>query len=339
MLYHELITHLAKLRGALEDEVKNKREQVQELIKGIEWIALERDYVSEACSVVSADSSFALFEMRVGTVYSLQGVALAYVAEGSQNASFRAHRTFCDAGFLIVDEIRESLVRRIACKRALTFYAYLNELEAAHSLARENRIGLVLLDGSLLAFLTARIPGKAKLRLMGARGERGLEDILYEKQRLAEALAQDFKPCFLAKGSALSVYAKTRMTDVELLELANVLDLKPYSRAGFAKPKVLSLSELAKFLGFEPRPPLDKATLTYIRLRDKSPLIQLTIPGELCESELEQLVKCLRFWSPVGYPIPLENAHKLSRLSRKALLEAFMKFGIPLLSGREFVEF
>ncbi|MEM0482936.1 MAG: DNA double-strand break repair nuclease NurA [Nitrososphaerota archaeon] len=79
-------------------------------------------------------------------------------------------------------------------------------------------------------------------------------------------------------------------------------------------------------------------TLIYILLHPVRRLYQLTIPGKLSKSEVEQIVKIILRVSPEGYPQPLSIPHHTSRLTGKDF-RSLITLTIPQVeTGREPLE-
>ena len=298
----------------------------------------EESIDATACrAVVAADSSFILFESRLAMIYALQGIAQAFVVEGNR-ISMRYTDRFCDAGTIeCIGNCKG--VRRSAYKRALAAYAYLNEVESLRRVSMSVDADILLFDGSLLSFMvTRRDVAKAMTIKSVSREQIPLGDVYRARNEAIESLASRYTLVFVAKSSTVSFLpTNSSYTDFQLLEIARIRRVNPYNEAGYTKPLEIPMSrEVMRFLGID-NTKIKGFIVTYARLYRNSQVFQITVPFIDKKPDIDRVVKCLRIFSPAGYPLPLETVHRLSKLSRRSLRDFLIKIGMPISTGREFI--
>ena len=334
-MYPELVKLLLVLRDKMGLEIDKKRGDAADAISSIEWIPIGDD--GGGCRAVAAsDSSFILVESRIAMLYALQGISQLYTIEGEKIATKDSDR-FYDSGF-IESSSRRVATRRSAFKKALTAYAYLNEVESIGRIVSRNNTDLALLDGSLLSFLVTRRDIAKNMTIESVYGSKDLDSIYSRKAKIIEDLAKKTIPVFTAKSSSVSFYTRSNYTDFQLFEMARIYRIPPYFEAGYSKPLDIELNrDIKRFLGLE-ECGLKGFIVTYARLQRNSQVFQLSIPYIDRKPDVDAVVRCLKMFSPAGYPLPLDVVHRLSKLSRRSLKEFLIRVGFPIASGREFIE-
>lgn len=334
-MYPELARLLLILRNKMGLEIDKKRGSITDAISSIEWISIG-DEKGVCRAVAASDSSFILVESRIAMLYALQGISQLYTIDSGKIATRDSDR-FYDAGFIESTD-RRVATRRSAFKKALTAYAYLNEVESIGRIASRGSIDLALLDGSLLSFLVARRDIAKSMTIESVYGSKDLNYVYSRKVQAIEELAQKTTLVFTAKSSSVSFYTRSNYTDFQLFEMARIYRIPPYFEAGYSKPLDIELSgDIKRFLGLE-KCSLKGFIVTYARLQRNSQVFQLSIPYIDRKPDIDMVVKCVRVFSPAGYPLPLDVVHRLSKLSRRILKEFLIRVGFPVASGREFIE-
>jgi predicted transcriptional regulator len=333
-MYPELANALIKLRERLYSSVKEQKKSVAEELVKVEWVSLLESGASKCRSIAAVDSSFILIESRILPLYAIQGISQMFVIDGGKIAMKFSNR-FCDAG--VMEVVTGKHAKRSYFKKALTMYAYSLELESMEKLLRDSPADLALFDGSLLSFMLTRRDIAEFVKLRNLESEIKLSELLRSKVRLIESLVERFTVAFVAKSSSVNFY-KLSYTDFQLFELAKIHAMKPYSNPGYSKPVDISMSgEILKFLGLR-ETSIKGFLVTYVRLGTGSQVFQLSVPYIEKRPDVNDMVSCIKMFSPAGYPLPLETVHRLSKLSRRTLKEFLIRIGMPIASGREILE-
>ncbi len=316
---------------------------MKQFVEGIEWRELPAGEYD--CCVAAVDSSFAAFETRLCVVYAVQGLALGPNGTAVKGA---------DAGIILYSPSVEQGRFKVSPKRVVSAIAQLLEVELV-SKAMEDSGGAdyALMDGSALSFLMSRV-GKVLSERVVSSVVRGsnieVSTICRAKLRRLTQLAS--KAVFVAKSSGLSLAIEGLSElgplvapDLSMLEIARLAKVEPLYRAGMSKLfRVKIEGRVAKLLGLDEYDleilrsrGLDVVTILYVRIRDGVPAFQVSMLGEVDEARAREIVRCLARWSPLGYPIPLESVHRLSKMSRK-MVKNLLRALTPAVSGREVIE-
>lgn len=295
------------------------------------------------CCVAAVDSSFAAFETRLCVLYVVQGLAMTSSGVSVKDA---------DAGMIFYTPSVEQAPMRVSPKRIVSAIAQLVELDLVLRAVKQGEpVDYVLLDGSALSFLLSRVGKVLPTRIVEsiAWGRRvDLKTICREK--LVKLIELADRAVFVAKSSALSLALgldglTSMIPDLSVLELARLIDREPLSRAGYSRVfRVRIGGKLAKSLGLDSEDldllrssGIDEVSVLYVRMRDGAPAFQVSFLGSVDEDRVRNVIRCLMRWSPIGYPIPLESVHRLSKISRK-LVKNLLRSSTPAISGREVIE-
>lgn len=321
------------------NHIKNRftveRDAIESILRKYHWYTVNEE---TKCSCAAVDSSFLIIESRVGHIYALQGVAVAYELEGS-TAKRVASSTFSDTGFIDVKPIKgDYIVKKSLFKKVLTEYAYMLELENIIKVSTEHPCTVVLIDGSFISFAASRRVGGFKAYIESLKGVYSLDDIEDKKVSYLNTLGSQRHVVFLAKSSNAGFYTQGLYSDMYVLELAKFYKFEPYYRAGFLEPMILNVKTVLSKLIKDSKIAIDLFTVTYSRFKDNTPVYQLSLPYKAEVDTIGYVYKCLKKWSASGYPMPLEWTHRLSKLPRKSLINTMMLLGIPIASGRELID-
>ncbi len=340
-MFREMERRLIGLANTFAPRIAREFDRLRPVIEEIEWIEVNTDELgNERSAIAAVDSSFTIVESRIGLMFFVQGLAQAW-SRRLGSSSLR----FADCGFIEVEGLSTKLGRRrVAPKHILSSYAQLLELENVYNLAsRMEENPTVLIDGSVIAFTINRaVKGDGVVTSID-RGSIRLSDICRRRLRLVVLLARSFLTLFIAKSSWASVLTSSSIPDLYLLEIARVVRYRPISMPGFTKPRYIEIDELVRATRWN-REELESAglkciTCLYVRLREGAQAFQVTAVGRLSERDARRIFEILYPWSKdIGYPIPLESVHRLSKLERRDLVESLHRLGIPIVSGREVLE-
>ncbi|MDK6028751.1 DNA double-strand break repair nuclease NurA [Ignisphaera sp. 4213-co] len=337
VMYPELAKMLIDLRNRVVLEATSRRGDVVDFLSKTVWIPMKGDEIP--CERVAAvDSSFILFESRIAVLYALQGISQVHSIENGKIVTKDVDR-FCDAGVIEYAHGKSSM-RKSAFKKALTAYAYLNEVKSVERIVLKTPVDVVLFDSSILSFLLTRRDIANNLIVRSVNDSKTLEEVYASRLEALESLAKRFTIVFVAKSSSVSFYTESESsyTDFQLFELARLYKIQPFLEAGYSAPKEVEFSEkVKKFLGIREMG-LRGFIVSYARFQKNSQVFQLTIPFIDKKPDIEKTIACIKAFSPAGYPIPLEFAHRVSKLSRRSLRDFLIKIGMPIASGREFLE-
>lgn len=327
---------LPYLLRLVKSKLTKEKEIAINMLQRYRWITIDKDV---ECACATVDSSFSIIESRIGFIYVVQGIAVLYSIRDNL-AKNVDHITFSDIGFIEIKIPKDHhyIVKKHTYKKVLTEYAYTLELENLVKIIEKHNSDLALLDGSFISFVMSRKSGDVGAYIDSVRGVHSLEEIERLKLQYLEKLLKHRYTVFLAKSSNAGFYTQGLYPDMYILELARLYRIEPYSNPGFLEPLTLDVkSTLSKFIrGYSI--PTNEFTITYTRLYHGAPVYQLSFPYKLSEEDLKSICMCLKKWSPSGYPIPLEYAHRFSKLPRKKLLNSMIMLGIPIASGRELIE-
>lgn len=332
-IYPELEIQLIELKKLLNNMLKTGIDKAIQSLNIIEWLVSNEE---DRCPIVAVDSSFLLIESRLSISYIIQGIASLYTFDQDRIKNVKSRR-YVNCGIINAFSINpKTLVKKTIYKKALTQYAYFLELKNLLEIVARDSI--VLIDGSLISFLMSRRFKEYKITFIEDGGEIDLDKINEEKTKLISNLNIVSIPVFLAKSSNANFLTNSNYSDMHLLELARIFAIEPYYRAGFTKPIAVNLEGLKIYTKLLSNDMLKLFTLSYMRFREKTPIFQVSIANERNSDEVLNIYKCIRGWSPAGYPIPLEYVHRLSKLSRREIYGLMMRLGIPIMSGREIIE-
>jgi len=339
MIYPELLSSAKAFADLYRSLIASELGKLMEVSREIEWIELEPKDIE--ATVAASDSSFHLVESRSGLFYVIQGAGIAVKGATSKTSRFAELgmvRTAPEGGV-------RHLVSRADVKKALSILAQSVELSLVDKLVEENRKNIILLDGSLISFV--RRPRRApNVRFWSSARLSNIEEILRERvQGLREAASKALL-LFVAKSSALSVAVRSYRSeilynDMQLLELIGSMEGSRYSRPGFTAPQCADLADF-KSLSID----LDdvknvfgdsKFTITYVRFAPRAPLVQITMPGCKHYSSISEALSITATYSPHGYPIPLEYAHRYSKLSKRDVKSVLSSQGLTMITGREYL--
>ncbi len=332
-IYPELEMQLIEFKKLLDNKLKIGRDKAIQSLNEIEWIVNSEE---GRCHIIAVDSSFLLIESRLAVSYIIQGIASFYTFEYDKIKNIKSKR-YANCGIITVSPTSPRvLVKRLIYKKALTQYAYFLELKNVLDIVTHGSI--VLIDGSLISFLMNKVFREYEVTFVENGTRLDLDQINEEKTRFIASLNQISIPVFIAKSSNANFLTNSNYSDMHLLELARIFTIEPYYRAGFTKPIVVDLERLKVYTKHLSNDIPKLFTLSYMRFREKTPIFQASMVNERGFSEVLNIYKCIRSWSPAGYPIPLEYVHRLSKLSRKEIYGLLMRLGISIVSGREIIE-
>jgi len=314
---------------------------MKKFVEEIEWRIVDEEWCD--CCVAAVDSSFAAFETRLCVIYVIQGLAMTSKGVNIRDA---------DAGIIFYAPSIEQSPRRITPKRIVSAIAQLVELDLVMKAVEQSEpIDFVLLDGSALSFLLSKVGKLLPTRIVESVSQRKRVDLKTVcREKLAKLIELANRAIFVAKSSGLSLALglgdiSSLVPDLSMLELARLINFEPLRRAGYSKAFRLRIrGRLAKSLGLDEEElemlesrGLSEVTIIYARIRDGAPAFQVSFLGEVDRERISRAMKCLRRWSPLGYPVPLESVHRLSKISRK-LVRNILRGLAPAISGREIIE-
>ncbi len=331
-IYPELEIQLIELKKLLSARLKTAIDRAIQSLNTIEWIVNNEE---DKHSIVAVDSSFLLIESRLNVFYIIQGIVSLYTFDQDKIKNVKSRR-YVNCGIINASPTNPKLlVKKSIYKKALTQYVYFLELKNLLEIASRDSIALI--DGSLISFIMSRRFKEYQITFIENGNEIDLDNITEEKIKLISNLNIVSIPVFLAKSSNANFLTNSNYSDMHLLELARIFSIEPYYKAGFTKPIVVNLEKL-KIPIRSLHSDITLFTLSYMRFREKAPIFQVSLIDRKEFSEVLNIYKCIRGWSPAGYPIPLEYVHRLSKLSRKEIHRLLIKLGIPIISGREIIE-
>ncbi len=338
-LLPELERALLEFAKRFHSDVKKRfRELEPSIVERIEWIRLDNYEQRASYGIASADSSFIIMETRLGLVYIIQGVALVhyngvkYIRRG-------------DVGLIEFSGLYNSLgIRKIAPKKVLALYAQCLELDMLSQVMKEvDKETLVLVDGSAISFLINKFKKVMDARLCSAiQGCTSVKELIDKRLQSVAKLSKSHITLFIAKSSGASFYGIEGYPDLYVLEIARLHGVTPYVDPGFSKPIVLELEKVSRLLRVDSETlifyGLNRMIVTYMRLVRGGPTFQLSTFSQDAVDNLRKIASALAMVSPMGYPIPLESAHRLSKLNPRVVKRGLMRMGVPIISGREVIE-
>ncbi|ADM28254.1 NurA domain [Ignisphaera aggregans DSM 17230] len=332
-IYPELEIQLIELRKLFNNRLKTTIYKVLQSLNAIEWIVNNEE---DKHPVAAVDSSFLLIESRLNVLYVIQGIASLYTFDQDKIKNVKSRR-YVNCGIINASPTNlKLLVKKSIYKKALTQYAYFLELKNLLEIASHDSIALI--DGSLISFLMSRKFKEYQIIFIENEDEIDLDNIVEEKIKLISNLNTISTPVFIAKSSGANFLTNSNYSDMHLLELARIFSIEPYYRAGFTKPIVVDLEKLKIHIGSLHSDMVKLFTLSYMRFREGAPIFQVSMISKKDFDAVLSIYRCIRGWSPAGYPIPLEYVHRLSKLSRREIHRLLIRLGIPIMSGREIIE-
>ncbi|MEM2296984.1 MAG: DNA double-strand break repair nuclease NurA [Ignisphaera sp.] len=335
-----LMPELEKSLPLILRQIKNKfvkeKETAEKILQNYKWITLNNEV---ECACAAVDSSFLAIESRVGYIYALQGLAVLYNIKNNvirrENVS-----VFTDIGFIDISIAKEShIVKKSIYKKVLTEYAYTLELENLIKVIKDYNHNLALIDGSFISFAMSKKTKNVDAYIESVRRRCHLDEVENLKIRYLEQLSKLRHVVFLAKSSSAGFYTQGQYSDMYILELARLFKINPYINPGFLEPLIFNVKETLSKIIKGSNIPIDKFTVTYVRFGLGTPVYQISFPYIVGEDDIGYVYMCLKKWSTSGYPIPLEYVHRFSKLPRKNLINAMIHLGIPIVTGRELIEF
>ncbi|NPA97119.1 MAG: DNA double-strand break repair nuclease NurA [Crenarchaeota archaeon] len=316
---------------------------MRQFTEEIGWRPLPPDTCD--CCVAAVDSSFAAFETRLCVVYVVQGLAIS-----SRGASVKG----ADAGTIAYSPSIEQGRFKVSPKRVVSAIAQLLEIElVSKAIEDSGGVDYALMDGSALSFLLSKVGKVLSERIVNSvvRGSRiDVSTLCRAKLRRLTKLAD--RAVFVAKSSGLSLamlglssVGSLVAPDLSMLEIARLANVEPLRRAGVSKVfRVRIEGRIARSLGLDDYDlemlrsrGIDTVSVMYVRIRDGAPAFQVSMLGDVDESRVAEVVRCLARWSPLGYPVPLESVHRLSKLRRR-VIKSLLRSLAPAVSGREVLE-
>ncbi|MCX8165346.1 MAG: DNA double-strand break repair nuclease NurA [Acidilobaceae archaeon] len=323
-----LLRELERMRG----ELKASLSQLSEIqIEGLEWIDVEP---TRPPSVVASDSSRHQALERYALIYAAQGIAVKY--EGGLKEQKEG---------AVVDYV---LMGGYRGQRAIWDGLVSNRFKTLEvQLASQLESQYVLFDGSYSAFLAAKLPPLLEDSEHLAKYYRQAKESWQERVKTLRNMRREGRKLVFVSKSVTRAYltegdrVKIGGGGLRPPDFAIVESLSGRGRVGFAwSERLVYTRKLPKWEEAEGGLQEEDLvfTLTYARLKEGGPLFQLTVPGEVKERELREMVSHLSYLSPAGYPQPLADAHHLSLLKHKEFMELVRGFGILTETGREVLE-
>lgn len=322
------------LLGMIDSELRNLRRRIvesAELYKKIEisnkpkWIEI-RD--ARKSTAVASDSSFTGILTRYAYIYGIK--AFSSLFTGVANDTIELSRYIVK--FDLIDPLTlyaDNRVGEISLgvgRRAVTHIAKDLEVKVAKDVidSMKEPPDLILFDGSLRSFLYSRFKG----------GSPFSENM----RRSWEERVGNLKS--LLRSSRLVFISKTHSRQI----LYRYLEPKIYGKPVIAPDYVL-IGKILEGSGNRPgfiepiRIPGDAGgfiyTLTYAVLSRGAPVYQITIPGNLDEDQVREVLEMLRYHSIPGYPEPLRQCHFHSRIRKSDFIKLLDTYGVRLETGRE----
>lgn len=335
MLAPDFEKTLSLLLKYTRDKFTRERSAIESILRGLNWYLDDEEI---ECRCAAADSSFLVIESRIGYLYVIQGVAALYDIENGV-ARRSSMRTFFDAGLINIRFVKENyIIKKSMYKKVLTEYAYALELENLLEVIKGRPCDIALVDGSFISFAMSRRFGGYDISIEGVKHTYSFNEVEEIKNRSLTELSRFKYTVFLAKSSNAGFYSQGAYPDMYVLELARIYRIEPYFRQGFLEPLVLDTKKTLYRLIKESLLAIDTFTVTYVRFRQGLPVYQLSFPYKADLNNVKHVYSCLKKWSASGYPMPLEYAHRLSKIPKKHLINTMTFLGIPIASGRELIE-
>lgn len=340
-IFPELERKLLLFHNLFVDKLNKEKNNVEQMLQKYQWISVED---KEQCTCAAVDSSFHSILTRMGYVYVIQGIAMMYDVEKNNTMKPIDFNIFADVGLITIETEKEKYgIKRKLFKRVLAQYAYMLELEKLVELIDKHVVDLILLDGSLISFITSVAREKIKIYVESTKDNHKLESIDLKsienkKNEYIHKLSKTKYSIFLSKSSDAGFYTHGFYTDMHILELARWFKIYPYYKSGFLEPLTFSVRDILSKFTCSIHSSIDRFSVTYIRLEDGAPIYQISFPYHVQKNDVMYVAKRLRSWSPMGYPIPLKKVHETSKIPKKQIIDAMTFLGIPIATGRELVE-